>query len=225
MKWLLVLASLFIHTQVSAAGLCIKDDNGEMPQRCIVGWNGVTNQIAYAGALSAMIDKFTTIIAYDSYINHGYWFGFECLVDSGVPATDEDPAEPPGGCTGAARYYTETINVPLATAFQRTLTAGRALIMKLQFGPALYYRNYTTNVPEKIDKSDACRSVTTYLGIAPLWRNFADSFQRDYDSYKDKYRKKIFKHYFQATKRLYGFYANRMKKLMRQVKREYNCNF
>ena len=223
MKWLLVLASLFIHTQVSATGLCIKDDNGEMSQKCIAGWNGVTNQIAYSGALSAMIDKFTTVIAYDSYHRHAYWFGFECLVHPGYPATGEDPAEPPEGCTGSARY-TETINVPLATAFQRTLTAATALINELQVYPALIYRDSSTNVPEKIDKGDACRSVTTYLGMAQHWNNFANNFQQDYDAYDDKYRKRIFKNYFQAIKRLYGFYANRMKRLMKGVKREYRCD-
>ena len=81
MKWVIVVASLFMHTQVSATGLCLPTADGEeLSRKCIVGWNGVTNYIAYSGALSAMIDKFTTVIAYDSYVNHAYWFGFECRV-------------------------------------------------------------------------------------------------------------------------------------------------
>lgn len=225
MKWLIVLASLFAYGQVSAAGLCLPTADGEgLSHRCVVGWNGATNYIAYAGALSAMIDKFTTVIVYDSFANHAYWFGFTCIPSPGYPATEEEPAEPPGGCTGEVRDKAK-INVPLATAFQRTLRASHTLMGELQVAPHLYYRFSGSNVPEINDKKEACKSMTTYSGIAPHWNHFADSFRRDYDAYQDKYRKKIFKHYFQAIKRLYGFYTKRMKRLMRQVKREYNCDF
>lgn len=221
MKWLVVLFALFMHGQLSAVGLCKKTDQG-VSNNCIAGWNGATDQLAYAGALSAMIDKLGTVIVYDSYANHGYWFGLECKVDPGYPATEEDPAEPPGGCTRLPTFE-ETINVPQATAFQKTLRSAHVLIIELNPSRILTYRGYATNVPEKNDKTDACNSMNTYLGIAQHWNNFATAFQQDYDAFNDRYRKKIFKNYFQAIKRLYGFYANRMKRLMKNVKREYRC--
>ena len=221
MKWLVVVLSLFVYGQLSAAGLCIKNDDGEFTNNCIVGWNGATDYIAYAGALSAMLDKFTSAIFYDSFENQRNWFGVRCRIEPGVH--DADPPEAPTGCT--ARTLTEeSKNISLATSFQRTLETADPLIDELSWtAPALQFRNSSYHSPRKNDKSAACNTMMNHLGIAPLWTAFASSFQQDYDAYNDPYRKKIFKHWFQAIKRLYGFYANRMKRLSRNIKREYRC--
>lgn len=221
MKWLVVLFALFVHGQVSAAGLCKKNDNGEMTNKCIAGWNGATDHLAYAGALSAMLDKFLSIIVYDSYDNAGYWFGMRCRVDPGDLTID--PPEPSIGCTGV-RIYDSVINSSLSISFHRTLKTASVLMDELNWvNPALSYRVSSFNVPAKNDKEAACSVIASHQGIAPLWIAFADSFRQDYDAYNDQYRKKLYKNWFQGIKRLYGFYANRMKRLARNIKREYRC--
>ena len=223
MKWLVVLVSLFVHTQVSAVGLCkpTADDEG-MSNKCIGGWNGATKSLAYVGALTAMLEKLQVVIIYDSYAHSKYDFGHLCEVSAGNP--DVDPPIPARGCLNHMPQQSD-INTSLASAFHRTLDTSQALFKKLEgvVTAQIYYEIGSSNNPEIRDQISACQTRSIHKKIAGYWNNFADNFQRDYDAYQDKYRKKIFKHYFQAIKRLYGIYANRMKKLMRKVKREYDC--
>ena len=227
MKWLVVLSSLFVHGQVSALGLCKPAADGEgLSNSCIAGWDGASNAVAYSSSLSAMIEKLVVVIVYDSYANARYNYGHQCIIEPGDPEAD-----PPRASRGCSKQMplTADINNSLALAFIRTTISSAPLRSKLDAIAHLqvsyyYKRTINGNVPEMRDKVAACNTVNTHKRIAPLWNNFADNFQRDYDAYQDKYRKKIFKHYFQATKRLYGIYAKRMKKLMKKVNRDYACD-
>ena len=229
MKWLVVLFALFVHGQVTAAGLCIKDNNGEFTNRCIGGWNGATDVVAYGGALAAMLDKFRMVIGFDSYTDDRRWFGYICNFDSGG-APDDDPSYPREPSTGCS-YEVPTlsaVNTPQVHAFYYTLKTANKLATKLEqmILPSIkYYYTYGEDGKDstKVDKARACETTQYHRKMATLWSNFASSFQQDYDAYDDIYRKKIYKHWFQATKRLYGFYANRMKRLLRNIKREYRC--
>ena len=225
MKWLVVVLSLFVYGQVSATGLCKKTDEG-VSGSCIVGWNGATDVAAYGGSLAAMLDKFFMIIGYDSYTDDRRWFGFICAMDIGG-APDDDPREDSTGCSYDVPSLSN-INTPMVHAFYRTLETGRKLSKKLEqmIQPTFkYLTEYgeDNNVPVARDKKNACAIFHYHRKMAPLWNNFATSFQQDYDAYNDRHRKKIVKNWFQANKRLYGFYANRMKRLLRNVKREYRC--
>lgn len=125
-----------------------------------------------------------------------------------------------------AKKTRSKINTSLVNAFHRTLGSARQLMNEID-GIAiaqLVYRIGTDNNVQLRDKIEACRTRDTHNKIAPLWNNFADNWKKDYKAYKDKYRKKIFKTYFTAIKRLYGIYASRMKKLMKKVGRDYDCD-
>ena len=226
MKWLVVVLSLFVYGQVSAAGLCKKNDNGEFINSCIGGWNGATDVVAYAGALAAMLDKFKISIGFDSYTDDRRWFGYICHFDSGG-APDDDPREDSTGCNYEVPSLSD-VNTPQVHAFFYTLKIGNKLSTKLEqmILPSLkYYHTYGEDGKDsaKVDKRRACSTIHYHRQIALLWSNFASSFQQDYDAYNDPYRKKIYKNWFQSTKRLYAFYANRMKRIMRNIKREYRC--
>ena len=217
MKWLVVLVALFMHTQVFAAGVC---HDG----KCIGGWDGATIAVSFSGALHALIDKFTTTIVYDSYVNHNLYFGFRCVVNPGYAGDEVNQPEPPSGCmSDATKNPPPSINVPLATAFKKTLKAADNLLAELDPIIVLSYNQTSLNA-KQYDKIEACRSVTTYLGVASFWNKFNKSFQKDFEAYRGKYRKKIFRHHFQTIKRIYGLYANRMKKLTRKIKSDYNCD-
>ena len=225
MKWLLVLCSLVVGGQVYAEGLCkpLADGKGASND-CIADWEGAENAVAYAGALAAMLGKFSYAIVYDSYEHHGYWFGYKCIADIGNP--NEDPPEQPRGCLTPSAPNTD-INVSLTNAFHRTLDTANRLLTKLHgsvVSQLSYEDSSVVNIPELRDKIAACDTKNTHNKIAPLWNNFADNYKKDYKAYKDKYRKKIFKTYFTAIKRLYGIYASRMKKLMKKVGRDYDCD-
>lgn len=225
MKWLVVVCSLVVGSQVYAEGLCepLADGKGASGS-CIADWEGGESAVAYAGALAAMLEKFSYAIVYDAYKNRGYWFGYRCGIDEGNP--NEDPPEPPRGCLIPSAPSTD-INVSLTTAFHRTLDTAGALEAKLQgaiIASLTYRASSHINFPELRDKIEACTTRYIHNKVAPLWNNFADNWKKDYKAYKDKYRKKIFKTYFTAIKRLYGIYASRMKKLMKKVGRDYDCD-
>ena len=223
MKWLVVLFSLFMHTQVSAVGLCKPTADGEGAiSMCIGGWNGATKAVAYSLALQSMLEKLLVVITYDSYVNNSYVYGAMCYINTGD--YENNPPIPSTGCMGHMPLKS-AINASLTTAFHRTIKTSRKLEAKLlaiATSQVTYYGG-VHNSPERQDELHACNTRHIHKRVASLWADFADNFQRDYDAYQDKYRKKIFKHYFQAIKRLYGIYANRMKKLMKKVKREYDC--
>ena len=221
MKWLIILFSLFVHTQVSAAGLC-KPSEHQGKFDCIAGWNGATNYVAYAGALAALLDKFSAVIAYDSLVTPDYWFGRRCEIYPGVP--DEDA---PAGCQDA----TGEIDVPLINAFHQTLEASDELMSELEkidkqlsYGHPQFDQGGAEATAKDYDKRYACSAANSVSRVSPLWVSFANSFQQDYNAHDNQYRKKILKHHFQAIKRLYGFYASRMNRLSRDVKREHNCS-
>ena len=219
MKWLIVLASLVMHEPVSAAGLC-KPTGDNRKAECIAGWKGATDVVAYAGALNAMIDKLIMSIIYDSYTDQRRWFGFYCNRTKGD--RDADPPQPPGGCQ-LDTPSVSSVSEPLANAFWSTLDKADKLELRLRelVHPTLDFITFFD--PEKHDKISACNAEYYHTRIASYWNDFATAFRQDYDAYDDKYRKRIFKNYFQAIKRLYGFYANRMKRVMKTIKREYRC--
>ena len=224
MKWLVVVCSLVVGSQVYAEGLCkpLADGKGASDY-CIAGWDGAENAVAYAGALAAMLDKLTTAITFDSFINQNYEFAPRCKVNEGNP--NADPPEPSSGCMAESIASSE-VNASLVNAFHRTLGSARLLLQETE-GTAklqLIYRIGTGNNVQLRDKIAACATRYTHNKVAPLWNNFADNWKKDYKAYKDKYRKKIFKTYFTAIKRLYGIYASRMKKLMKKVGRDYDCD-
>ena len=222
MKWLVVLCSLYVCGQAYAEGLCkrLANDQG-MSNLCIADWNGSAKVVAYAGALSAMLDKFSYTIIYDSYHNDAYWFGYMC--SESLPSPTEGDTHQ--GCSGKVASKSK-INTSLANAFLDTLVTAATLESELEAQASLQlrYMSGTRNLPELRDKLAACGIHRGHREVAPLWNNFADNYQREYRAYKDKYRKKIIKTYFNALKRLYGIYAARMKKLMKKVGRDYDCD-
>ena len=139
MKWLIVLASLFVYGQVFGAGLCIPSEDGqEKSNNCIHGWKGITDYVAYSGALKTMLNKFMISIVYDTYINYYYWYGYQCGLNIGDP--DSDPPEPAQGCV-SPMLQKSRVNVSLANAFHETLKAANTLEDELtMIALALHYR-------------------------------------------------------------------------------------